>query len=229
MNTGNKAVFYITDNGLKLAARLKDLYPEINIIKYSDGAVRDFWGTGKSLIFIMAAGIVVRTIAPLVKDKRTDPAVVMMDEKGKFITSLLSGHLGGANTLAGKIAQFLGGTPVISTASDVNNLPSLDLWVKEQGLVIEDWGLLPHVGTELINSGALKVYTEIPVELPDVFYKVDDAGIADVCITNKKIIRPLPYLQKEQLYLRPKNLVVGIRVQQRHFNNRNRRRGKKSL
>lgn len=210
MNTGNKAVFYITDNGLKLAARLKDLYPEINIIKYSDGAVRDFWGTGKSLIFIMAAGIVVRTIAPLVKDKRTDPAVVMMDEKGKFITSLLSGHLGGANTLAGKIAQFLGGTPVISTASDVNNLPSLDLWVKEQGLVIEDWGLLPHVGTELINSGALKVYTEIPVELPDVFYKVDDAGIADVCITNKKIIRPLPYLQKEQLYLRPKNLVVGI-------------------
>ena len=215
MNTGNKAAFYITDNGLKLAARLKGLYPEVNIVKYSDQAVRDFWGTDKCLIFIMAAGIVVRTIAPLVKDKRTDPGVVMMDEKGEFITSLLSGHLGGANKLATGIAQFLGGRAVISTASDVNNMPSLDLWAQEQGLVIEQWGLLPNAGTQLLNSGALKVYAEMPVEMPDVFFKVDDPGMADVCITNKKI---LPRLQKggytgsliEQLYLRPKNLAVGI-------------------
>jgi len=207
MNTGNKAAFYITDNGLKLAVRLKDLYPGINIIKYSDRAVRDFWGTDRSLIFIMAAGIVVRTIAPLVKDKRTDPGVVMMDEKGQFVTSLLSGHLGGANKLASGIAQFLGGRAIISTASDINNMPSLDLWAQEQGLVIEEWGLLPRAGTQLLNSGALKVYAEAPVDLPDVFYKVDDPGIADVCITNKKIIHPL---QREQLYLRPKNLAVGI-------------------
>ena len=206
MDTGNKAAFYITDNGLKLAVKLKDLYPEIDIIKYTDRAVRDFWGKDKSLIFIMAAGIVVRTIAPLIKDKRTDPGVVMMDEKGKFITSLLSGHLGGANRLATRIAQFLEGRAIISTASDVNNMPSLDLWAQEQGLAIEEWGLLPHAGTQLLNSGALNVYTEIPVELPDVFYKVDDPGIADVCITNKKIIPP----QKGQLYLRPKNLAVGI-------------------
>ena len=211
MDTGNKAAFYITDNGLKLAVRLKDLYPEINIIKYSKRAVRDFWGTDNSLIFIMAAGIVVRTIAPLVKDKRTDPGVVMMDEKGKFVTSLLSGHLGGANRLATGIAQFLGGRANISTASDVNNMPSLDLWAQEQGLVIEEWGLLPHAGTRLLNSGALKVYTEIPVELPDVFYKVDDPGIADVCITNKKSVYHSDSGSiKGQLYLRPKNLAVGI-------------------
>ena len=210
MNTGNKAAFYITDNGLKLAVRLKDLYPEIKIIKYSDPAVHDFWGTDRSLIFIMAAGIVVRTIAPLVKDKRTDPGVVMMDEKGMFITSLLSGHMGGANKLATGIAQFLGGRAIISTASDVNNMPSLDLWAQEQGLVIEEWGLLPHAGTQLLNSGTLKVYSEIPVELPEVFCKVDDPGIADVCITNKKTIPPSPLLQKQQLYLRPKNLAVGI-------------------
>ncbi len=211
MNTGNKAAFYITDNGLKLALRLKELYPEINIIKYSDRAVRDFWGTGMSLIFIMAAGIVVRTIAPLVKDKRTDPGVVMMDEKGEFITSLLGGHLGGANGLAARLSQFLGGMAVISTASDVNNMPSLDLWAQEQGLVIEEWGLLPHAGTQLLNSGTLKVYTEIPVELPDVFYKVDDLGIADVCITNKKnVCHADSGSIREQLYLRPKNLAVGI-------------------
>jgi cobalt-precorrin 5A hydrolase/precorrin-3B C17-methyltransferase len=211
MNTGNKAAFYITDNALKLAARLKDYYPEIDIIKYSHRAVCDFWGPDKSLIFIMAAGIVVRTIAPLVKDKRMDPGVVMMDEKGEFITSLLSGHQGGANRLATGIAQVLGGRAVISTASDVNNMPSLDLWAQEQGLVIEEWGLLPHAGTKLLNSGALKVYTEVPVELPDVFDKVDDPGIADVCITNKKNIDHTDSGSiKEQLYLRPKNLAVGV-------------------
>ncbi|MGO9016081.1 MAG: precorrin-3B C(17)-methyltransferase [Dissulfurispiraceae bacterium] len=211
MNTGNKAAFYITDNGMKLAVRLKELYPEINIIKYSDQAVRDFWGTDKSLIFIMAAGIVVRTIAPLIKDKRTDPGVVMMDEKGQFITSLLSGHLGGANKLATEISRFLGGRAIISTSSDINNMPSLDLWAQEQGLVIEEWGLLPHAGTRLLNNGALKVYTDIPVQLPDVFYKVDDPGIADVCITNKKsVYHAAPGSVKEQIYLRPKNLAVGI-------------------
>ena len=135
----------------------------------------------------------------------------MMDEKGEFITSLLSGHLGGANKLAAGIAQFLGGSAIISTASDVNNMPSLDLWAQEQGLVIEGWGLLPHTGTKLLNGGALKVYTDIPVELPDVFYKVDDPGIADVCITNKKSVNSAgPGSTKEQLYLRPKNLAVGI-------------------
>ncbi len=207
MNTGNKAVFYITDTGLALSARLKDLYPGLNIIKYSAGAVRDFWGTDKSLIFIMAAGIVVRTIAPLVTDKRTDPGVVVVDEKGQFAVSLLSGHLGGANRLATEIAQFLRGRAVITTASDVNNVPSLDLWAKEKGLVIEEWGLLPFAGTQLLNNGVLKIYTEIPVELPPVFLETDDPGIADLCITNKKLIHSP---QKKQLYLRPQNLVVGI-------------------
>ncbi len=211
MDTGNKAAFYITDNGMRLAVRLKDLYPEINIIKFSEPAVREFWGRDNSLIFIMAAGIVVRTIAPLVKDKRTDPGVVMMDEKGQFITSLLSGHLGGANKLAAGIAQFLGGRAIISTASDVNNMPSLDLWAQEQGLVIEEWGLLPYAGTRLLNSGALNVYSDIPVELPEVFRKVADPGIADVCITNKKnVYHADSGSKKRQLYLRPKNLAVGI-------------------
>ncbi len=207
MNTGNKAVFYITDNGLGLAERLKNLYPDINIIKYNSRAVQDFWGPDKGLIFIMAAGIVIRTIAPLVEDKRVDPGVVVLDEKGQFAVSLLSGHLGGANRLATEIAEFLSGRAVITTASDVNNMPSLDLWAQEQGLVVEDWGLLPFAGTELLNNGVLKVYAETFVNLPDVFLKTDDPGNADVRITNKKVV--LPALGK-QLYLRPKNLVAGI-------------------
>src|SRR5208283_281835 len=151
MNTGSKTALYITDNGLALAERLRNLYPDINIIKYSPQAVNDLWWTDKGLIFIMAAGIVVRTIALLLKDKRTDPGVVVLDEKGQFAISLLSGHLGGANALAAEIAEFMGGKAVITTASDVNDMPSLDLWAQQQDLTIDEWGLLPHAGTRLLN------------------------------------------------------------------------------
>ena len=114
----------------------------------------------------MAAGIVVRTIAPLLKDKKTDPAVVVLDEQGKFAVSLVSGHLGGANELAREIARHLGGEAVITTASDVNDLPSIDLWARDNDLVIENWDVLPLVGTRYVNNGGLRVYTDIRLDLP---------------------------------------------------------------
>ncbi|NEW61842.1 cobalamin biosynthesis protein CbiG [Granulicatella sp. zg-ZJ] len=78
------------------------------------------------LICIMATGIVVRSIAPVVADKAADPAVIVMDEKATNVISLLSGHLGGANTIATQIAELLGGNPVITTATDVQNVAALD-------------------------------------------------------------------------------------------------------
>ena len=82
---------------------------------------------GDNLVCVMAAGIVVRGIAPYLKGKDTDPAVVVVDEAGQFAISLLSGHLGGANELARRVAKVLGGTPVITTATDVHGLPALDV------------------------------------------------------------------------------------------------------
>lgn len=122
MDTG---IFYITNNGLELAKRLKGLYPDAALSKFKAKKVSELWGEGKTLIFIMATGIVVRTIAPLIKDKRIDPAVVVLDEKGEYAISLLSGHLGGANRLAKEIANFLGARPVITTASDVDHIKNL--------------------------------------------------------------------------------------------------------
>ena len=93
---------------------------------------------GDNLVCIMAAGIVVRGIAPHLRGKDPDPAVVVVDEAGKFAISLLSGHLGGANQLARLVAQILKGTPVITTATDVQGLPALDLAAVRAGLTIEN-------------------------------------------------------------------------------------------
>ncbi len=213
-------IFYITGNGLTIAKRLEEIYPDARIMKFKSEAVYDMWNECRSLIFIMAAGIVVRTIAPLIKDKRTDPAVVVLDEQGKYVISLLSGHLGGANSTAKRIAEALKGEAVITTASDVNGLTPIDTWAAENGFVIENWEDIPAVATRYINNGALRLYSETEVSLPDDFLRVGEPRFADAIITNKEYIylkesQPAECLTgscrvKGQLYLRPKNLIVGI-------------------
>ncbi|MBI4684243.1 MAG: cobalamin biosynthesis protein [Nitrospirae bacterium] len=235
MDTDNKtAIFYITDNGLNLAERLKGLYPEAYISKFKPETITGIWEEYRRIIFIMATGIVVRTIAPLIKDKRIDPAVIVLDEKEEYAISLLSGHLGGANKIAREIAGFLGGQAVVTTASDVNNLPAIDLWARENGLIIENWDIIPQVVTRFLNNNTLRIYSEIDIKLSKEFFMVDNPQYADMLITNKKeiglnVIPVKTGIQKKktkeldscfrrndekqtiyQFYLRPKNLIVGI-------------------
>jgi cobalt-precorrin 5A hydrolase/precorrin-3B C17-methyltransferase len=221
MDTESKtAILYITNNGLTLAQRLTGLYPDVRVLRFKSEAVPELWDDCRNLIFIMAAGIVVRTIASLIKNKKTDPAVVVLDEKGRFVISLLSSHLGGANRIAREIADFLGSEAVITTASDINNMPSIDLWAKENNLIIDNWDLAPKISTTFINTGILRVYPEIDINLPEEFLKVEPRS-ADVLITNKIDIYNRPsgkeikyparrYGMKDRLYLRPQNLVIGI-------------------
>ncbi|HBG92438.1 MAG: precorrin-3B C(17)-methyltransferase [Nitrospirae bacterium GWF2_44_13] len=207
----NTAIFYITANSFALAKKLNSLYPDAKAFKFKPDTLSKFWGKHKSFIFIMATGIVVRTIAPLIKDKTTDPAVIVLDEKEKHAISLLSGHLGGANKLAKEIAEFLGGQAVITTASDVNNMTSIDLWAKENGLIIDNCNLVPQVATRFINKGKLKVYSEVEIKMPEGFLRTDKPSSADVLITNKKdLFTHSPIHPFTQLYLRPKNLIIGI-------------------
>lgn len=223
MATGNNtAILYITDNGFALAKRLNSLYPNAKAFKLKPDSLSEFWGKHKSFIFIMAVGIVVRTIAPLIKNKKTDPAVVVLDEKGKYAISLLSGHLGGANKIANEIAGFLGGEAVITTASDINGLPAVDLWAKENNLTIENWDALPHIATRFLNNGKLKVYSDIEISMPKGFQKNNNPETADMLITPKIhqfTNSPIHPVRDEslsgvhpftQLYLRPKNLIIGI-------------------
>lgn len=218
------AILYITDNGLKLAERLKVWSPDAEIVKFVPAVVKDLWAGNDALVFIMASGIVVRTIAPLLKNKKTDPAVVVLDDAGRFAISLVSGHLGGANELAEEIAKVLHGEAVITTASDVNGLPSIDLWARDHDLVVENWDALPIVSTRYINNGALRIYCDVPVKLPDEFLRVVDPRFADVIVTNQlDVYKGAPRCSiigegcaigackvKGQVYLRPRNLSVGI-------------------
>lgn len=208
MNIENKtAIFYITENGLKLSERLLELYKNVRILKFNSDIIPEIWNECKNLIFIMATGIVVRTIAPLIKNKKADPAVVVLDEKGRYVISLLSGHLGGANELAREIAEFLGGESVITTSSDVNNLTAIDLWARDKGLFIENEDKLPEIVRRLIDNGFINVYSEIEMELPPEFKRVSDLNSADLVISIKD---SRFMIQDARLILRPKNLIVGI-------------------
>ena len=106
-----------------------------------DDWVKAYFRSGNCLIFTGSCGIAVRSIAPYLQSKKSDPAVLAVDEKGKFVIPLLSGHIGGANEAARKLAQLLGAQTVITTASDVNCLPAIDEFAARNNLLINDMSL----------------------------------------------------------------------------------------
>lgn len=108
--------------------------------------------SGDGIIFIGACGIAVRTIAPYIKDKFSDPAVVVVDEKGRFCISLLSGHVGGANSLAIDAAKLIGAVPVVTTATDVNGKFAVDVWAHSNGLHICERSLAKEVSAALLRG-----------------------------------------------------------------------------
>src|SRR5664279_3509676 len=130
----NGAELYVSSRYGGQAGPLRQLFDPADL----KALTTSLWHGVDGLVFIMASGIVVRMIAPHLHSKQSDPAVVVMDDAAKFAISLLSGHLGGANELAGRCAFISGARPVITTATDVNDLPSFDMLAKEQGWVIED-------------------------------------------------------------------------------------------
>jgi cobalt-precorrin 5A hydrolase len=134
----------------------------------------------------MATGIVVRTLAPLLVDKRQDPAIVVCDEKGQFAVSLLSGHLGGGNALAHQVAGILGGQAVITTASDVLGQTALDLWARDLGLRVADKASLTRAMGKLVNTGSVTLYSEYPLPaLPQDIQSVEQAADADLVLTGR--------------------------------------------
>ena len=103
-------------------------------------------------VLVCATGMAIRCLAPLLRHKAQDPAVVVLDQQGRYAVSLLSGHLGGANDLARQVAGLLGGQAVITTATDNLGLPSLELEARRLGLALENLGALAGVSGALVDG-----------------------------------------------------------------------------
>lgn len=176
------------------------------------------WHEFRGLVFIMATGIVVRQIAPLLKDKREDPAVVVLDERGEYVISLVSGHLGGANHLARMIARIIGGQPVITTASDVQHRPAIDLLARDLALEIENPPMLAAVTRSLLEDAPVWGYDPGHriepwlVEEPHIRWLREAPGAAweqeaGVGIWVSEYLAPTDW---PCVILRPRTLVVGV-------------------
>ena len=169
-------------------------------------------------VFIFSTGIAIRIIAPLLQSKIIDPAVVVVDDQANHAISFLSGHLGGANALTKKIAAIIKAEPVITTATDTNNLPSIDMIAKQNGIMIETPQNIKHINMAFLAGRPVSLYDPsgiIKNELPENFWTdAGDTGMEadDKNIESKKIFcsHEIKTVSRETLILRPPVLSVGI-------------------
>jgi cobalt-precorrin 5A hydrolase len=122
------------------------------------------FGGADAIFFIGAAGIAVRTVAPLVRSKVTDPAVIAVDETGRWVIPLLGGHIAGGNALALETAAFLGGEAVITTATDINGVFAVDMWAKSRNLAISSMEKAKKVSAKLLAGGEIPFRYDYPVD-----------------------------------------------------------------
>ena len=127
-------------------------FSEADFAPISPKCYGECFASSELMVFVGSCGIAVRKIAPYVHDKRTDPAVVCVDELGTFVIPLLSGHIGGANAYARKLADTLNATAVITTATDINRKFSVDTWATENGCAISSMKLAKAVSAAILEG-----------------------------------------------------------------------------
>lgn len=249
MNIGSKiAIICITQNGKKLACKIKsamgdgDIYfvhnkknvvEEDESIYVVDSRLKDFvaeiFDKYEYIVFIMATGIVIRTIVDLVSSKFSDPAILVGDEKGKNLISLLSGHMGGANEMTLQISKLINSNPVITTATDINEKSSLDMIAKKLNGYIEDFrDNVKEINSMLVNNKRVGLYIDGNYEVDtrgfivldnsktlDEIYEDDSTNNIDkiVIISDKKEF--IKYKEDTKILgdfikLVPKNIVIGV-------------------
>lgn len=224
------AVLCVTTRGLKVAKGIAKAFRGAKIsspveikAKGIRRAAAEAFRSYPAVVFISAAGIAVRAIAPLVKAKDIDPAIVVVDEKGRFSISLLSGHLGGANAIATGIAEAIGAEPVITTATDIWGLPCAEDISREFCFHIEDPKKIKAVNSAILqgrsvhvvdgNSDRLKAMKTRFGQRPFAFRmrlpKKLKSGEAVVLITSATE-RLSKDMSSRVLVMRPKDVVAGI-------------------
>ncbi|MEM0029288.1 MAG: cobalamin biosynthesis protein [Candidatus Nitrosocaldus sp.] len=240
------AIVAITKHGIEIACRLKKTMNEWDIYapeKFragigDDESVEVNWYTEPStalmarlfnsynaLICIFSLGAVIRMIAPYIRDKRSDPAVLVIDDTARFVISALSGHIGGANALARLVARILNSTPVITTAADVNETIAVDLLGSEFGWRIDEVSEhnITMMSAAMVNEEPIGIYQDAGEhgwwngkELPRnvrVFKSIDElyaSGLKALLITDRLIDPRYGELLARAVVYRPKSLVVGL-------------------
>ncbi|KEH98936.1 cobalamin biosynthesis protein CbiG [Clostridium botulinum C/D str. BKT12695] len=165
-----------------------------------------------TIIFISSTGIAVRTIAPYTKSKDKDPAVIVIDSTGRFVISLLSGHLGGANDVTLKLASILGAEAIITTATDNLNIDAPDVIAKEKGYIIDDLKMAKEIASMLVNNQTVAyiedfvAFNSKTIKMPKGYIKSVTSEDGLVVVTNKYNLD----FNKPYLKLINKNIVLGI-------------------
>ncbi len=206
MRDGEIAYLAFTEKGRALAERLREsLGGETDCTR--DGAALADWtaerfATARALVYVGAAGIAVRAVAPHLAGKASDPAVVCVDEGGHYAIPLVSGHLGGANALAREIARVLGAEAVVTTATDVNGVFAVDEWARVQRMAVADPKRIKTVSAKLLAGGTIAVRSSFPIggEPPEGM-ELRGEGDADVWVDIRS---------HDALTLVPRCLVLGV-------------------
>lgn len=236
MNIEDKkiAILSITQNGKSLGLNIKnniknaDLYfikrdiveNETNVIhinKRLKDFVPEIFNQYDYIIFIMATGIVIRTIAPLVVSKFSDPAILVTDEKGKNIISLLSGHMGGANEMTLYISDLINSNPVITTSTDVNEKSSLDMIAKKLNAHIDNFrDNVLKINSMIVNNEKVGLFVDGNYLVDTRGFVLDEKNTLKdidniVVISNKvSIDTNLDFSNKNIIKVVPKDIVIGI-------------------
>ncbi len=218
------AVICFTENGSRIAQKVGECLERygntVILAKKYKGASEsiqeslDDWTRREfenqdALIFVGAAGIGVRAIAPYVRSKTEDPAVLIIDEQGRYCIPVLSGHMGGANELAEFISAYIHAAAVITTATDLNRKWAVDLFAKKNGLAIHDMKKAKEVSARIlsgesvsisIDRGCEMIYGKMPEEVR--LWSGEEPDMAVGIYKNPQ--------WKETMYLIPKTVVLGI-------------------
>ncbi len=228
------SILAITKNGIEIGSKLKKIFPDWVVYapsKFSNNEefhwyseqtsqkIIELFKNSTALICLFSLGAVIRLISPYLKDKKTDPAVLVIDDKANFVISVLSGHLGGANELAQTIATKLNSTPVITTAADVNKTIAVDLLGRDAGWKIEDDATVTKISAYMVNEEKIGIYqeagkTDWSKDLPSnvkIYKNIEElkkSNSKGYLIISDKIIEK--ELLNNSVIYRPPSLVIGI-------------------
>ncbi len=205
-----------------LAYGMKEASSEMGLIPMEKSLgqwTKDAFKNNDAIVFIGATGIAVRAIASLLKGKEQDPAVIVIDERGQYVISLLSGHLGGANQLTLVIAEAIEAIPIITTATDINNRFAVDVWAKSQNLSIVNLKAAKRVSADILKGKNVYLYFEglIEGEIPQGIELVDAVTLKEkiregetAIVITEKVLDSLKGKDKFVLQLVPRNISVGM-------------------